>query len=240
MEQLSTTLFDRLVTRAITPSSPVAASFDPVFETFGEEVAESEAPPALGPPSINRTESPAEFRRNSAPLALLQTTASALAKPERQPVPLPPQDRRVGETRIVNRIRVQYREAQPEAAAPPVPVESASPVEPFPQPGSPPVAEPDIPFEIPHVRFHVTSSEIRPPQQRSVPVVQPDLPVTIPESKHSELGVAPAPKESVIYVTIGRLEVRSGEREKPARRREPTLASESLEEYLAKRCGGAS
>ncbi len=238
MEQPSTTLFDRLVTRAITPPSAVAAPFDPVFERFGEEVAESVAP-ALGASCINRPESPAEFRRNPAPLALPKTIASALAKPE-PPVAAPPQVRTVGETRIVDHIRVQYREAHQEGATLPVSVESASPVEPFPQAGSPPVAEPDIPFAIPPMRFHVTSSEIRPPKQRAVPLVQPDLPLTIPESKHSEPSVAPAPKESVIHVTIGRLEVRSGEREKPARRRQPTLAGESLEEYLAKRRRGAS
>jgi hypothetical protein len=75
---------------------------------------------------------------------------------------------------------------------------------------------------------------------RALPVVQPNLPTLIPEPSRQAPPIHAAPAEAIVHVTIGRLEIRSGEKSRPPRPREQTASTSSLEQYLTRRRGGAS
>lgn len=75
---------------------------------------------------------------------------------------------------------------------------------------------------------------------RALPVVQPNLPTLIPEISRQSAPIHTAPAEAIVHVTIGRLEIRSGEKSRPPRPREQTASPSSLEQYLTRRRGSAS
>src|SRR5439155_11070281 len=96
-------------------------------------------------------------------------------------------------------------------------VAASSFVEAWPVPDSPHVVVPNLAKPMPGTRLVVSPPAIiRELSSHALPVVQPDLPLAIPEAARPQASPAASP-ESVIHVTIGRLEIRSSEKEKPAK-----------------------
>jgi hypothetical protein len=231
----SNTLFDRLVTRTMNPPRAIEAPFEPIFERFAEEEEEHLAPPPRsmrqaildGPlpsaPVRQRVAAPEPEKPGTAarreqmgmmaPAVKYKAAESTPADTRHEPAPRSSTETRIRtirEPHIIERLRVEQQ----------------------------------------HVS---TSSEVEPPEaivehpvtlllpSRLVPTVEPDLPPAIPSQPPTQqkASTSPASAEPIIHVTIGRLEIRAGEKEKPVARRSRKAPGPSLEQYLSKRRGGA-
>lgn len=266
MDQAPGSLFDRLVARVVAPDRGVALPFAPVFDTWGEEVDEQVSPdpgpvkaqvversaaPALAqpqetpaPPSRpRRTGRPREEDRrrthDAPPVPAMPTVVSRVAPdaaeaPEALDQPAVPAARLAEET--PRPPRAQRPTAPGRMHDTPVPDDRSGW---FRRVVSPVVATDARPIDT-HPDDVVRSPAVRAAAVPALPRVQPDLPTLVPDVARQAPVSEGSSAEPIVYVTIGRLEIRADDKARPARAPERPAAPSSLEQYLAKRGRGVS
>jgi hypothetical protein len=236
MDRTPNTLFDRLVERTLYSGPVVEAPVEPLFERFDEEMVEE---PAASP--------------RPAPAGMAEAAASG---PSRATVhartinqaPARPATPRVEASAIEPRLMHRGEQAAPtslhrDAVRPGAPEthvlnvrETRTADAPAPA-GRLRAAAPrsEAPREV-RVEHRISEAPAAPAPS----VVEPDLPPSIPQHPAQAVAMpAQVSAEPAIHVTIGRLEIRAGGKEKPAARRPRTTQGPSLEQYLTQRRGGA-
>ena len=263
----SSTLLDRMVARVAEPSFALSPSL-PAPAAWGEEVGEHAAPapapapamessrpdPVIQPPQPAQDVEPQIITRvrevpSIASVAPLPAPLPDVWPPARTPVSVPhrtmaPEERTA---EVPLRSEVMLRETtvfvpEPTSApqAPPRASRATPAVVRAPAPAN-------MQFTLVMPPPDLRPADVSPPVpipvsqgKRAVqPAVQPDLPVPIPSATIPQVAIQPEP---VIHVTIGRLEVRTAERERKSRPTERAAApsGSTLEQYLAKRRGGGA
>jgi hypothetical protein len=244
------TLLDRMVARVAEP--PLAIPFALTTPSaWGEEISEPVVPQPARVPESKRPEpvmQPAQAAQDVAPPIAPRVRempfAESVARPVVQPVfptlqSAPQAHQKPTEPMVeaAPRMEVMLHETTVLVPAPSlhVPSREAHTV-------APKKLQLDFVLPLRHAPAEEMDSPTTAPvparKRTAPPVVQPDLPVSLPMRESAPQAAVPS--ESVIHVTIGRLEVRAPERERKPRTAErgPAHAGPSLEQYLAKRRGG--
>lgn len=238
MQSAPNTLFDRLVALAASPSPGVGIPPGPWFDGFGEETAEVLSP-SLQAPSRVRQPYLQESRKTDSPTeSAAQPAAAARQRPTTPPVGYEWEDSGP-EVTVVAPLTTRHAVDEIEQVAIVPMVEPAAAV---PAPGPVPelreAARPPFRDRLPRPSRNPARRPQPVPQAPAV--VEPDLPLSPISAKRVQSAMPlPSPAEPIIQVTIGRLEVRSGEKQRTVKRQE-RAAGESLEQYLNKRREAAS
>ncbi len=263
MDQAPGSLFDRLVARVVAPDRGVALPFAPVFDTWGEEVDEqvSPDPEPVQAQVVQRSAAPAVAQPQETQ-TLPRRTGRAREEDRRRTHDAPPV--RAVPT-VVSRAAPDAAEAPVEFDQPAVPAARLAEEAPRPPRAQRPTApgrrhDTPVPDDrsgwLRRVVPPVVATDARPIDRRpddvvrspavreaavpALPRVQPDLPTLIPEVARPAPVSEGSSAEPIVYVTIGRLEIRADDKARPARAPERPAAPSSLEQYLAKRGRGVS
>ncbi len=238
MERTPNTLFDRLVERTLQSGPVIEAPLEPLFERFEDEVAEQQPSGPKRPAAARIAEAVAPGQPRAAVHVLAMDTEPTPNAPPRVETP-------VIEPRLMSRVvesapvSIHRDPARPGAQETRIQkVRETRTVEPAAHPAEPQRAAATW-TDAPHaVRTEHWMSE--PAASSAASVVEPDLPPSIPQPPEQARSLPPqVSAEPTIHVTIGRLEIRTGDKEKPAGRRPRTTQGPSLEQYLTRRRGDA-
>jgi hypothetical protein len=234
MERAPNTLFDRLLARAATPSPGLPAGS--WFGGVGEEAFEIPSP---SPEAPLRTLEPHLAEEREIPSAFKSTVEPAVYLGQEFARPVVDSNPEEFSPRAAIALPLAPRQEtveghEPVAVAPLLAPASEDPA---------PVRRAEATRPSARVRLkRVSQSLVSFPQffPRAGAVVEPDLPPSPVPGKRAQATIPlPSPPEPIIQVTIGRLEVRSGEKPKTVKRQE-RASGESLEQYLSRRREAAS
>ena len=240
MDRAPNTLFDRLVERTLHSKPAIEAPWEPLFDRFEEEAVETagDSPRAAiventFPVPRASVQAPAAGRELPR-LTPARVEISVIAPPQIEPWMMS------GDERVeAAPLPIQTGAASP--GAPEARVLTVGKTRTAESAARPAERQPAVASrgEAPHqVRVGRRVTEPRP--DGAPPVVEPDLPPRFPQAPAHALAIPlQAPSDPAIHVTIGRLEIRAGAKEKPAARRTRTSQGPSLEQYLTQRRGGA-